>query len=140
MTKIVIDTSVVISALIGEKGPARELLRQTLQGKYLPLISTTLFLEYEAVSQRAEIKRLCPLNETEIQQLLAALYRACEWVQIHYLWRPNLKDEGDNFLIELAVAGACNRIVTNNTKDFLSAELKFAGLRILKPEELLRGN
>ena len=52
---------------------------------------------------------------------------------------PNLKDEGDNFLIELALAGNSRIIVTNNIKDLVAAELKFDELRILKPEQLLRG-
>ena len=58
---------------------------------------------------------------------------------IYYLWRPNLKDEGDNFLIELAVAGNAEIIVTNNVKDLGSAKLSFENLQIYKPEELLRG-
>ena len=63
----------------------------------------------------------------------------CVWVPIYYLWRPNLKDEGDNFLIELAVAGNAEIIVTNNVKDLGSAALSFENLQIYKPEELLRG-
>jgi predicted nucleic acid-binding protein len=56
------------------------------------------------------------------------------------LWRPNLRDEGDNFLIELALAGNSQTIVTNNVKDLQAAELKFDDLRILKPQQLLRGD
>lgn len=140
MNKIVVDTSVVINALISSSGPARELVRQCLMKKYTPLMSTALFLEYEAVSLRPEIKKLCPLSSAEVEQLLSALFSVSEWVQIHYLWRPNLVDEGDNFLIELAVAGGANSIVTNNIKDLVNAELKFENLRILRPEQLLRGN
>lgn len=139
MNRVVIDTSVLISALIGEKGPSREVLRLCLKGSLVPIISTTLFLEYEAVSQRQQIKDLCPLTEDEIRQLLAAFFSVCEWIQIHFLWRPNLKDEGDNFLIELAVAGNANVIVTNNLRDLKNAELKFENLLVLKPEQLLGG-
>jgi predicted nucleic acid-binding protein len=53
-------------------------------------------------------------------------------VPIYYLWRPNLKDEGDNFLIELAVAGNAEIIVTNNVNDLGSAELSFEALKIYK--------
>nr|VFK09776.1 MAG: PIN domain [Candidatus Kentron sp. LPFa]VFK25984.1 MAG: PIN domain [Candidatus Kentron sp. LPFa] len=62
----------------------------------------------------------------------------CQWVPIHYLWRPNSKDEGDNFLIELALAGNASIIVTNNVRDFRSMELHFSGLRVLTPEQVLR--
>ena len=139
MTKIVVDTSVLISELIGKAGPAREVLRQCLLGKYKPMISTTLFLEYEDVYQRPQIAKLCPLTPKEIGELLGAFYSECIWVPIHYLWRPNLRDENDNFLIELAVASNAQYIVTNNVKDLIGAELTFKELEILKPEQLLRG-
>jgi len=63
MDKVVIDTSVLISSLIGKTGPAREVIRRCLLGQLKPLISTTLFLEYEAVSKRNKIKEQCPLTE-----------------------------------------------------------------------------
>ena len=136
---VVIDTSVLISALIGKEGPGREILRQCLLGHFTPLISNALFQEYEDVTKRENILELCPLDETEIRELLNAYYSICQWVPIYYLWRPNLKDEGDNFLIELAIAGNSNCIITNNTKDLSAAELSFEGLRILSPEDFLRG-
>ena len=139
MSRVVIDTSVLISALIGKTGPARAVLRQCLNGNLKPIISTALFLEYEAVSKRRQIRDLCPLTESEVEQLLAAFFSVCEWVQIHFLWRPNLKDEGDNFLIELAVAGNADVIVTNNLRDLRNAELQFENLRVLRPEQLLGG-
>ena len=129
----------LISVLIGKEGPSREILRRCLQGANQPLISNTLFLEYEDASLRPRIQKLCPLDENEIRELINAFYSMCVWVPIYYLWRPNLKDEGDNFLIELAVAGNAEIIVTNNVKDLGFAELSFENLQIYKPEELLRG-
>ncbi len=139
MIKIVMDTSVLISALIGPAGPGRQVLRNCLLGDYKSMVSTTLFMEYEAVYRRPEILKQCPLEPAEIKELLAAYYSVCTWVPIHYLWRPNLKDENDNFLIGLAVASNARFIVTNNTKDLLGAELIFKELEIVKPEQLLRG-
>ena len=136
---IVVDTSVLISALTGQKGPGREVLRKYLQGKYNPLISNALFLEYEDVSKRQQILDACPLKSEEIRELLNAFYSTCHWVPIYYLWRPNIVDEGDNFLIELALAGNATHIVTDNIGDFQNAELKFPGLTIVKPERFLRG-
>ena len=136
---IVIDTSVVISSLIGQRGASREILRKSLLGEYNPLISNALFLEYEDVSGRKKMIDSCPLTKKEIEELLKALYGVCQWVPIYYLWRPNIADEGDNFLIELALAGNATHIVTNNIRDFRNAELKFPSIRILTPSELLRG-
>ena len=137
---IVVDTSVLISALIGERGASREILRRCLKGNYSPLISNALFQEYEDVTSRDRIKKATPLSEKETRELLNAFYSVCKWVPIYFLWRPNLKDENDNFLIELAIAGNSNVIVTNNTKDLEGAELTFEGLSILKPDKLIRGN
>lgn len=137
MEKIVVDTSVLISALIGKEGPSRQVIRHCLTGCYKPVISTTLFLEYEDISKRAHILELCPLSAAEINTLLNAFYSQCLWIPIHYLWRPNLKDENDNFLIELAVASNTHFVISNNVKDLINAELIFDTLEILKPEELL---
>ncbi len=138
-SRIVVDTSVLISALIGEKGPSREVLKLCLSGRYSPLISNALFQEYEAVSSRESIRKRCPLRPDEIRTLLNAIYSVCRRTSIYYLWRPNLLDKNDNFLIELAIAGNAACVVTNNVKDFQNAELTFPGLRILRPEEFLRG-
>jgi putative PIN family toxin of toxin-antitoxin system len=132
-TPIVIDTSV----FIGDKGPSRELIRRCLQGQYQPLMGNALFLEYEAVMQRDEIIHRCLLTNEEIKQLFAAYLNTSQWIQIYYLWRPNLRDEGDNHLIELAIAGNAKLIVTSNIKDFQNSELLFPNLSILKPEQIL---
>jgi putative PIN family toxin of toxin-antitoxin system len=136
--KIVVDTSVFISALIGSKGSSRELIRRCLKGEYQPLMGNALFLEYESVMQREEIISQCSLTNTEIYTLLASFINVSQWISIYYLWRPNLKDEADNHLIELAVAGNAQIIVTKNVKDFQNAELVFPNLSILRPEEIIR--
>jgi len=136
---LVIDTSVIISALLGRKGPSREILRKSLLGDYKLLISNALFLEYEDVSKRKKVRDVCPLTGEEITELLNAIYTICNWVPIYYLWRPNIVDEGDNFLIELALAGNATHIVTNNISDLKNAELKFPDLKIVTPVKLLRG-
>ena len=66
------------------------------------------------------------------------LLSVCEWVQVYYLWRPNLRDEGDNHIVELAVAGGASAIVTNNVADFRGAELRFPDVQILTPKTLLK--
>jgi len=108
-------------------------------------MGNVLFTEYESVTSRTEILERCILNEQEITTLLNAFLAVCEWVNIYYLWRPNLKDEQDNHLIELAgakracgIAGNANYIVTNNLRDFQNTELSFPYLSIVKPDFLLR--
>ncbi len=136
--KIVVDTSVFISSLIGASGPSREVIRRSLQGQFHPLMGTALFCEYESVIGRASVLATCPLSEAEILELTQAFMSVCDWINIFYLWRPNLSDEGDNHLIELAIAGNANVLVTNNLKDFRNSELSFPGLQILSPAQLIR--
>lgn len=135
--RIVVDTSVFISALISSTGASRELIRQCLLLKYQPLMGNALFCEYEQVINRDEVLRLCPLSIEEIQILLASFISVCEWTRIYYLWRPNLKDEADNHIVELAIAGNARIIATNNIKDFKRTELSFPELLIKRPDEVI---
>jgi len=80
--------------------------------------------------------RASPLGSTERVRLLGAFLGVCEWTQLYYLWGPNLRDEADNRLIELAVAGAAAMIVTNNVRDFQRPELRFPSVRIVAPKDL----
>jgi putative PIN family toxin of toxin-antitoxin system len=137
-TRIVIDTSVFISALIGPTGPSRELIRRCLMGDYPPLIGNVLFCEYESVITRDNILAQCPLTQSELLTLFQAFMSVSKWIFIYYTWRPNLKDEADNHLIELAIAGNAEIIAANNINDFRNSELLFPDLMILKPEDVLR--
>ena len=136
--RIVVDTSIFVSAIIGTKGASRQVIRLCLNGDIVPLMSNSLFLEYEAVISRREILERCILTELEIRNLINAFYSVCRWIQIYYLWRPNLIDENDNFLIELAIAGNCKTIVTKNLADFRNAELEFEGLQAVHPEQFMK--
>ena len=136
---VVIDTRVIVSALIGKRGPSREIIRGCLTGDYSPLISNALFQELEDVSGRTRITQKCPLSAAEIRDLLNAFYSVCQWTPIYYLWRPNIPDEADNFLIELALAGNARYVITNNIGDLNQSELLFPELKIVKPVQLLRG-
>lgn len=61
----------------------------------------------------------------------------CRWTEVFFPWRPNLPDEADNYLIELAVAGNAMPIVTRNVRDLIAGELRFPELQILTPEQCL---
>ena len=65
------------------------------------------------------------------------LEAAGRWVKIYYGWRPNLRDEGDNHLIELAVVGSARAVVTHNVRDLRRAELRWTDLLVLTPSECL---
>lgn len=122
---VVIDCNIFISAILSKDGMAREVLKSIFQDKIIPQMGQKLYSEYEDVLSREEIIKQSKLTADEIDELLNAFMNASIWVDSYYLWRPNLKDESDNHLIELAVASNSNYIITHNKKDFENSELQF---------------
>ena len=135
MTSIVLDTNVFVSALRSDGGASREVLRRILQGRYVPLFGNALWLEYQDLLSRPVWTDLT--SSQERLQILAALARSGRWVSVYYRWRPNLPDEGDNHLIELAVAGVAQAIITHNVRDVAYGQLAWKDLLVLTPAECL---
>ena len=73
----------------------------------------------------------------ERRQVAAALAGRGRWVVIRFGWRPNLPDEKDNHLIELAIAGNASAIVTHNVKELTRGELVWGQLRVMTPGQML---
>ncbi|MGA9628402.1 MAG: putative toxin-antitoxin system toxin component, PIN family [Bryobacteraceae bacterium] len=138
MDRVVIDTNVFAGALLGGTAYNRRVIRASLSGRLKPLMGQALFLQYEDALSRSAIFRTSPLSRRERQELFAAFLSVCEWVQIYFSWRPNLPDEADIHIVELAVAGGAAMIVTNNLRDFQGADLRFPDLRVVAPRELAK--
>lgn len=136
--RIIVDTNVIASALTSGTGANREVLRCCLVGLAEPLIGNALFHEYESLAARPSVNARCPLSPNERDALLNAFLGTCTWVRITFRWRPNLRDESDNHLVELAVAGGAVAIVTNNVRDLRSGELLFPEIGILTPAAFLK--
>ena len=134
---IVIDTNVLVAAMLRGDASARAVIRACLQGHYRPLVGVALMSEYEDVLSRGHLVARSPLKPSEREAVLDALLSTARWVEVFYAWRPNLSDEGDNHLIELAVAGQAQVIVSRNLRDLTRGELRFPGLQVLTPEQCL---
>ncbi|MBI2353700.1 MAG: putative toxin-antitoxin system toxin component, PIN family [Deltaproteobacteria bacterium] len=135
--KAVIDTNVFIGACLGQ-GACRAVIAACLEEKLTPLMGVALLAEYEDVLSRSDLFVRSRLDSDERDELLDIFLAACRWTRIYYGWRPNLPDEGDNHLIELAVAGGADYIVTRNLRDVARMELLFPGLKVVFPETLLK--
>ncbi|MBF5038429.1 putative toxin-antitoxin system toxin component, PIN family [Methylophilus sp. 13] len=135
---IVLDTNIMVAALQNEGSVAREILRLCLQGQIQPLIGAALFAEYEDVLNRELLFQGSKLNQQERDMVLNGFLSVCKWSEVFYAWRPNLPDEADNHLIELAIAGQADFIVTRNLKDLTRGELIFNQLQIVGPEYFLK--
>ena len=134
-----IDTDVLVSTVLSPQSPNRELLKRCFRGSYQPLVSHKLFLEYEDVFARDELMQKSPFSAQQRERLLNDVLSVSLLVPVYYLWRPNSPDEGDNHLLELAVAGNAGSIVTYNVRDLKRAELRFP-VSVLTPAELLKGD
>ena len=96
-----------------------------------------MLAEYEDVLGRSALFAGSVLSVEERDEVFDAFLSRCRWVEVFYAWRPNLPDEADNHLIELAVAAQAEAIVTRNLRDVSRGELKFPALRVLTPEQCL---
>ena len=101
-------------------------------------MAQALWLEYRDVLSRSDLWKDCALTAKERTELLDDFAAVCLWVQIWFLWRPNLPDEGDNHVAELAIAGNAAALVTFNVKDFLPAKFAAAGMKVLTPSQFKR--
>jgi putative PIN family toxin of toxin-antitoxin system len=137
MPVIVLDTNVLVSAMLRGGVAPRAVLRACLKGQYEPVLGPALLAEYEDVLGRAELFEGSALSTKERHELFDGFLSQCRWVEVFYAWRPNLPDEADNHLIELGVAAHAETIVTRNLRDLSRGELKFPSLRILTPEQCL---
>jgi putative PIN family toxin of toxin-antitoxin system len=139
MQKIVVDTNIIVSAMISRDGNfSRKIIEQVFNSRVIPIIGEALFNEYWDVFNRNSAFQSCVLSEQERLEFLQAFIKCCLWIRIYYRWRPNLKDEGDNHIIELAVAGGAQYIITKNLKDLKSGELVFNAIKIVTPDEYIK--
>lgn len=134
---IVLDTNVFVGACMGQ-GPSAQLVGRCLRGQAVPAMGSALLLEYEDVLSRAALFQGCRLDAGEREELLDIFLARCTWVKTYFSWRPNLRDEADNHVVELAVACGASHIVTWNTRDFAAMELRFPLLRLATPADFLK--
>jgi uncharacterized protein len=134
---VVVDTNVFVSAAMSANGASRQIIRFCLRGHLTPLMGNALFSEFEDVCSRDALFDERLISREDRNVLLDAFFASCTWVPIYFLWRPNLRDEADNDVMELAIAGGAETIITANKKDFRNSELSFPRIEICNPVEFL---
>ena len=131
--KIVIDTNVLFTALKSRRGASYKLVSLLPSDKFSIAISVPLIIEYEDVLNRGKLPKY--ITKDDISNFIDFLCHSGDQQDIFFLWRPFLPDPSDDLVLEVAVAGNCDAIITYNKRHFKNTE-KF-GLRILDPKEFL---
>ncbi len=130
---IILDTNVILSSLQSNKDKAFELISQVGTGMFDCAVSVPLILEYEAVLKNHLDKGI--ISDSDIEDFIDYLCTAGIKTRIFYLWRPYLKDQFDDHVLELAISAGAERVITYNKKGFRRAE--GLGIRIQTPREFL---
>lgn len=131
-----LDTTVLIAALRSDRGASRVLLTSALEGRLTVLASVPLMVEYEAVATRPEHLDAAGLTDEEVRTVLDALATVIEPVRLAFLWRPMLTDVADDMVLETAVNGRADMLVTMNRRDFAPA-IDLFNLKVVSPAEAL---
>ena len=121
----VLDTDVLVAALRSKHGASRQLLLGALNGEFELLLSVPLILEYEAVLTRPEHLVASGLRKNEVERLLDDVAAVAIPVRLAFRWRPQLPDPDDDMVLETAVNGGANAIITFNQSDFGQAARSF---------------
>src|SRR6516164_10214469 len=115
-------------------GASAAIIRRTRQGKVALLLSVPLAMEYEAVCLRPEHQMAAGLSEQEVHIFVDAVIAMAEPVKIHFLWRPQLRDPSDEMVLETAVNGRADLLVTFNARDYGTVPARF-GIEVMTPRE-----
>ena len=134
--RLVVDTDVVVAAMRSPTGASAALLVLLLKRQATMLLTVALALEYETVCLLAEHRLAAGAGERDVQNMIDALIGVAEPVEVHYQWRPQLTDAVDEMVLEAAVNGRADAIVTFNRKDYGAAPSRF-GIEVRSPAEAL---
>jgi len=132
--RVVLDTSVLVAGVRSRRGASFEVLSRLGNGTFGVAVSVSLVLEYEAALLRHVAESA--LDEDDVRDLIDYVCDVAIRQKIFFLWRPFLRDPGDDLVLELAVAAQCEAIVTHNVRDFRGIEQ--LGVRVLTPGEFLQ--
>jgi len=140
MYKVVIDTNVLLSALFSNRGKSYKLIEllgvKAQEGIRFNVISVPLALEFEEVLLRPKNREKYDyFSHEEIRLIISDIVSVSHRTKLHFLWRPFLKDSFDDKVLETAVNGQAQAIITYNTKDFVGVK-KYFDIDILTPAEL----
>ena len=135
--QLVLDTDVMVAAIRSNAGASHQLLLAGLHQRCRLLVSTPLLLQYQAVMTRPEHLEAADLTVQEVTTLLDTVAMVARPVTLAFLWRPTLRDPDDDMVLETALNGAAELLVTFNLRDFAAGVDRF-DMPLATPGETLR--
>ncbi len=132
--RVVFDTNVLAAALRSKSGASFQLISLLFANKFKIAISLPLYMEYLDVLLRPTVKP-AGVSDADILDFVDEILQQAQTQNIYFLWRPWLKDEKDDMILELAIASQAGYIVTFNLKDFRNIEL--FGIETITPKNFL---
>lgn len=136
--RLVLDTNVVVAGLRSPTGASAALIDRALSGAFELPLTVALALEYESVCGDPAQRIASGLGNEEVEVIISALCAVAEPVQPRFLWRPQLRDPADEMVLEAAINGNADALVTFNRRGFGDAPGRF-GVAVLMPQQALRG-
>src|SRR5271157_2554022 len=133
--RLVLDSDVLVAGFCSGRDASRQLLLAALDREFTMLVSVPLMIECEAVLTRPEHLREAGISRTGVDSVLDALAAVIEPVQLQVLWRPRLKDPADEMVLETAVNGGADYLVTFNLRHLAVAAREF-GIRVSRPRDV----
>jgi putative PIN family toxin of toxin-antitoxin system len=134
--KVVLDTAALISAIRSGTGAGAEIVRLAALGKLTLLLDFKLACEYRDVALRPEHIAASGRRAEDIEAVIAMLEAVATPVLVVIKPRPLSPDANDDMVLDVAINGHADAIVTNNLKDFALAAERF-GIQVLTPREFL---
>jgi putative PIN family toxin of toxin-antitoxin system len=130
------DTDAVVAAMRSPGGASAAIIRAVRVGRATLLLSVPLAMEYETVCRRPEHRLAAGLSSRQVEVFLDAIAAMAEPVHTHFLWRPQLRDPNDEMVLETAVNGGADALVTFNVRDYGTAAAQF-GVEVLLPRDAI---
>jgi len=138
MNVFVLDTDVVVAAMRSPSGASAALLKAALKGQIKILASVPLFFEYEAKCSDPLHWTAAGLSKAEAAIFIDGIAALVKPVKTHFLWRPMLRDPNDEMVLEAAVNGRADAIVTFNLRDYQRVPESKFNVAVIQPATAIK--
>jgi putative PIN family toxin of toxin-antitoxin system len=137
--RVVLDTCILFQALYSNAGASHQVLKLLRNGEIELVLSVPVYEEYRDVLLRKESLKQFELSREDVTKILDFLALAGVRIEVHFLMRPNLRDENDNMFVDLAFASGSRYIITKNIRDFVvDRELDVGSFEVITPSDFMK--